>query len=107
MALRGEGPGAPHPQGARSCAHPALPTRGGGLGSLPPSLSLVVAVDVRDPPDILQVKAHPRQLGLLPTSYVLACNTAPRLSASRAGGQEGGGAGDKECRTESRRASPG
>lgn len=42
-----------------------------------PALSLVVAVDVRDSPDILQVKAHPHQLSLLPTSYVFSCNTAP------------------------------
>lgn len=47
------------------------------LGSPPPALSLVVAVDVGDSPDILQIKAHPRELGLLPTSYVLSCNTAP------------------------------
>lgn len=47
------------------------------FGSPPPALSLVVAVDVGDSPDILQIKAHPRELSLLPTSYVLSCNTAP------------------------------
>lgn len=47
------------------------------FGSPPPALSLVVAVDVGDSPDILQIKAHPRELSLLPTSYVLSCNTVP------------------------------
>lgn len=42
-----------------------------------PALLLVVAVDMRDSPDILQVKAHPRKFSLLPTSYVLSCNIAP------------------------------
>lgn len=68
-------PGALHPH--------ALPICGGGLGVdwclwFPtPALLLVVAVDMRDSPDILQVKAHPRKFSLLPTSYVLSCNIAP------------------------------
>lgn len=41
------------------------------------ALSLVVAVDMRDPPDVLQVKAHPVQLQLLPASDVHSCNTVP------------------------------
>lgn len=49
----------------------------GVFGSLPPALLLVVAVDMRHSPDILQVKAHPHKFSLLPTSYVLSCNTAP------------------------------
>ena len=66
-----------------SCAHRAFPTHGGvwGWNSVlappTPSFSLVVVVDVRDSPDILQVKAHPGKLSLLPTTYVFSCNTAP------------------------------
>lgn len=83
IALWEVGPGTLLPHRARSCAHCALSVCGGGLGldgcfgSPAPALSLVVAVDMRDSPDILQVKAHPRQLSLLPTSYVLSCNTVP------------------------------
>lgn len=47
-----------------------------------PAPSLVIAVDMRDSPDILQVKTHPCELCLLSTSDVLSCNTVPSLSAS-------------------------
>lgn len=49
---------------------------------LSPAPSLVIAVDMRDSPDILQVKTHPCELCLLSTSDVLSCNTVPSLSAS-------------------------
>lgn len=71
------------PDRARSYAYCALSLCGGRLGldwhfgSPPPALSLVVAVDMRDSPGILQVKAHPCKLSFLPTSYVLSCNTVP------------------------------
>lgn len=70
------------PQSLGGCAH-ALYSHMEGLGlercfGLPtPAFSLVVVVDVGDSPDVLQVKAHPCELSLLPTSYVFSCNTAP------------------------------
>lgn len=45
--------------------------------------SLVIAVDMRDPPDVLQVKTHPYELCLLSASDVLSCNTVPTLLASQ------------------------
>lgn len=64
---------------ARSSAPPCLTHmwRRSRCGLVSPALLLVVAVDMRDSPDILQVKAHPRKFSLLPTSYVLSCNIAP------------------------------
>lgn len=37
--------------------------------------SLVIVVDVRDSPDVLQVKAHPHQLHLKSVSYVVTWNS--------------------------------
>lgn len=64
------------PHRTRGCARQGL-SLDWYFGSPAPALSLVVAVDVGDSPDVLQIKAHPRELSLLATSYVLSCNTAP------------------------------
>ena len=45
-----------------------------------PAPSLVIAFDIRDSPDVLQVKAHPGKLCLLSTSDVLSCNTGEPVS---------------------------